>query len=279
MSGLTTPASRTELAWIAPAARSAHLFDSYEDLLTQWQAAPWRIRTTARGEAVVLGPWREHLDHCAILGLWCANERVPALVSDLEVVARDHGFGRLLGPLVPEGSVGPYLDAGLRVRERVLVMRRDRPRDPGATPPPAAVAIRPGTPPDLEAVRRVDAASFDDFWRYDAAGLARLVRTERLAVAVGDAGVIGYTLAQVRGGEGSLARLAVSPDSRRAGVGRALVTEAVAWMARMGARAVTLSTQEGNAASRALYRSLGFRELPVALVAAISGPLRPAEKE
>ena len=276
MSGITREATAADLPWVAPAALHAHLVADTGELVVIAESEPWRVRVTGRGEAAFLGRWREHLDVLAVLGLWCAPARVPLLVADLIEVARAQGFGRLLGPLVPESQVGPYLHAGLRVVERVDILRLERPVRVAVTPPPAGVTIRDAGPADLDAIARIDRASFPAFWHYDDAQIARLLSTGRGAVAEGEGHVIGYTLATVSGGESSLGRLAVTPPDRRHGVGTALASEAVAWLAGHGARTVTLSTQSDNEASRRLYGRLGFRRLPAALVACASGPLSAA---
>jgi ribosomal-protein-alanine N-acetyltransferase len=274
MSALTTAAREVDLIWIAPPAAAARLVEDLDELRAIHAKEPWRVRVTPQGEAAFLARWREHLDHLAVLGLWCREDRVGPLVADLERVARDHGFGRLLGPLVPEEHAPPFLAGGLTVLERVLVLRLERPaRACPRAEAPAGVTVRPATPRDLEGVIAVDAGAFDDFWRYDEASLRRYAAAERLAVAEREGRIIGYTLAMVRGGEGTLGRLAVAGGERGRGTGRLLVCEAVAWMAGEGARAVMLSTQEHNTASRRLYGALGFRELPGVLVATISGPL------
>ena len=276
MSGITREATAADLPWVAPAALHAHLVADTGELVVIAESEPWRVRVTGRGEAAFLGRWREHLDDLAVLGLWCAPARVPLLVADLIEVARAQGFGRLLGPLVPESQAGPYLHAGLRVVERVDVLRLEHPARVAVTPPPAGVTIRDAGPADLDAIARIDRASFPAFWHYDDTQIARLLSTGRGAVAEGGGHVIGYTLATVSGGESSLGRLAVTPRDRRHGVGTALASEAVAWLAGHGARTVTLSTQSDNEASRRLYGRLGFRRLPATLVACASGPLSAA---
>jgi [ribosomal protein S18]-alanine N-acetyltransferase len=270
---VSAPARRSELAWIAPAAASARLVEGLEELSAIHAAEPWRVRVTANGDSCLLSRWREHLDLLAVSGLWCPPERVPGFVADLMCVAGEHGYGRLLGPMVSAENLPPYLAAGLEVYQRVAVLRLDRPRSCQPAAEPAPAEVRPAGPRDLRGVIAVDAGAFDDFWRYDSASLRRYAERERLAVAEKDSRVIGYTLAAVRGGDGTLGRLAVVQSERGRGVGRALICEAVTWMVREGARSVTLSTQEHNMASRKLYTSLGFRELPGMLSATISAPL------
>jgi ribosomal protein S18 acetylase RimI-like enzyme len=50
----------------------------------------------------------------------------------------------------------------------------------------------------------------------------------------------------------------VAPEARRTGAGRALVEAVIAWAAQRGARRLTTSVTEGNAAAAALYTAAGF---------------------
>ncbi len=268
----TRPARSSDLPHLIEEAVRSRVGNASE-LLAIMSGEPWRLRVTERGEAAVLGPWRDGSSDLAVLGLWCASPRVPVLVRDLAAVARAHGFDRLIGPLVPESQAGPYLRAGLRVIDRVAVLRRERSTGAPVVAPPPGVTVREARPNDLDALARIDGAAFPAFWRYDEARLAALLDAGRGAVADEAGHPIGYTLATVTGGEGSLARLAVAAGSQGRGVGAALASEAVAWLAAHGARAVTLSTQAGNEASRRLYGGLGFRPLPDTLVVCASEPL------
>jgi ribosomal-protein-alanine N-acetyltransferase len=80
-----------------------------------------------------------------------------------------------------------------------------------------------------------------------------------VAEAVG--GVAGYVVAHDAAGEGEILNLAVAPARLRCGIGRALVEEALALLAGRGVSEVFLEVREANAAARALYGSLGFREV------------------
>jgi GNAT superfamily N-acetyltransferase len=52
----------------------------------------------------------------------------------------------------------------------------------------------------------------------------------------------------------------VAPEARGTGAGRALVEAVVAWAAARGARRLTTSVTEGNAAGAALYAAAGFAD-------------------
>jgi GNAT superfamily N-acetyltransferase len=73
----------------------------------------------------------------------------------------------------------------------------------------------------------------------------------------------------------------VAPEARGSGAGRALVEAVVAWATERGAKRLTTSVTEGNAAGAALYAAAGFadtgRREPLghsdAVVAVVERPL------
>jgi len=281
MSGVTHPAAREDLSWVWPAAAAAHLFADAGGLTAEWESAPWRVRVTAKGEATVLGPWRAHLPIMAVRGLWCSGSRVPVLLEDLRVVARQQGFERILSPLVPKEHAAPYERAGLERLHEVVVYRAERIErlragdraSALAQAPPTGIRLTVGTLADLRAVRAVDTKAFDEFWRNDEATLARYMSSDRIGLAYRNRQVVGYTLSTLHGSESTLGRLAVVPGEQGRGIGAALLAEAIASAARDGARSVTLCTQAENKASRCLYERAGFKESPGHLVGLLSGPL------
>jgi len=266
-SRLLHSASAEEADTLWPAIDAAHLFDTYEQYLRFRSDAPWRVQVTAAGEAAVLEQWRSHLDVLAIRGLWCAGDRVAGLVAQLARLAADQGYGRVLSPLVAEEIAPLYERAGMEVRDRIVSLRFDRQdQRAGECQPVPGLILRRALEEDLGDLVRLDAECFDEFWRYDAGHLARSIAEDRVTVAEAGDGIIGYTLATVVRGHGTLGRLAVRPSARRRGVGEMLVRDALAYLVRTGTGAVSLCTQEDNAASRALYRAVGMTELPGRLV-------------
>jgi ribosomal protein S18 acetylase RimI-like enzyme len=276
MSGVTHPAAREDLSWVWPAAAASHLFADAGELTREWESAPWRVRVTAKGEAAVLGPWRAHLPIMAIRGMWCSGSRVPLLLEDLRVVARQQGFERMLSALVPKEHAGPYERAGMERAQEVVVYRHDRLERLRSAPsgrPPTGVRLTVGTLAALRPVRDVDAAAFDDFWRYDENLLTRYMTSDRVGIAYRNDQVVGYTLSTLHGSESTLGRLAVAPGEQGRGIGGALLAEALASAARAGAVGMTLCTQVENRASRRLYERADFKESPGHLVGLLSEPL------
>lgn len=247
-----------ERLWMA--VRSDGPFRTREALLAAYQSHPWSVRIAKHGQAAILGRWKAHLDVLAMRRVWASDRVVPAFVADACSVAAQHGFGRVMSPLLPEVMIGPYTKAGMSIVERVIALQAETVFVPAG--PFCDAAVREGAPADVAAAARVDAAGFGEFWRWDEPDLLGLAADERFVVAEdGEGAVIGYTLATLDRGTVTLTRLAVAPEARRRGVGRTLIGECAQWAARSGAHTVSLCTQVANDASRGLYAASGFVEL------------------
>lgn len=70
----------------------------------------------------------------------------------------------------------------------------------------------------------------------------------------------GFLLGRAIVGEAELLTLAVAPEARRAGLGRALVQEFADIARTRGAETAFLEVAANNAPALALYRALGWRE-------------------
>lgn len=71
---------------------------------------------------------------------------------------------------------------------------------------------------------------------------------------------VGFVLARVAADEAEILTLAVDPDARRGGIGRALLEAAEAGAVARGARRMFLEVAPGNLAARALYAAAGYAE-------------------
>ena len=69
----------------------------------------------------------------------------------------------------------------------------------------------------------------------------------------------GFALGQIAGPEATLLTLAVDPDRRRRGLGRALLRTLEARAAGRGAEEMFLEVAADNDAAQALYAALGYR--------------------
>jgi ribosomal protein S18 acetylase RimI-like enzyme len=82
-----------------------------------------------------------------------------------------------------------------------------------------------------------------------------------LGAEVGGA-LVGVVLGTHDGRKGWINRLAVLPEHRRLGIGKALAMEVEQWLNRQGIQIVTCLIESGNAASGAFFESLGYVEHP-----------------
>ena len=120
-----------------------------------------------------------------------------------------------------------------------------------------SITIRPGRVEDAPALRKLETENFTDPWSLD--GLATSLASPLYYIRVAEQGgsIFGYLIAKRVLDEGELLRIAVSPDSRIQGVGRAL-TQAM-MQENPSAKVWRLDVRESNYGARKLYESLGFK--------------------
>ena len=90
--------------------------------------------------------------------------------------------------------------------------------------------------------------------------VTRLVRLGPgvLLVAERDGRIVGTVIAGWDGWRGGIYRLAVVPDYRRRGIGRALVDAAVAWQVERGAQRIIAFVRRDGARAVAFWDETGF---------------------
>ena len=80
-------------------------------------------------------------------------------------------------------------------------------------------------------------------------------------VAVDGEKLIGYVGSQTVLGETDMMNLAVAPEARRQGTGRALVLALVDALTEKGSHSLMLEVRVSNTPARTLYESLGFSQV------------------
>ena len=80
-------------------------------------------------------------------------------------------------------------------------------------------------------------------------------------VAEEDGAVVGYVGSQTCADETDMMNLAVAPEYRRKGVGRALVLALCTELRKIGSTALTLEVRVSNENAVRLYASLGFTQV------------------
>lgn len=110
----------------------------------------------------------------------------------------------------------------------------------------------------MPALAALHSRAFDEAW--DAASFARLLAMPGVfaLLAYQEDTPSGFVLVRLGGGEAEIITIAVDPDRRHEGLGRALMNRAGAEALARGAEAMFLEVAEDNAPAAALYEKLGF---------------------
>ncbi|MBN1312785.1 MAG: GNAT family N-acetyltransferase [Anaerolineae bacterium] len=189
------------------------------------------------------------------------DEHSPALDALWEALQADLAAEgvRQIGLLAVEPWIEHIVaDWGFQLANTVVTLQRNT--GPMPSPPTPPLLIRPVDSVDLDAVVRVDTASFHPLWQHshDALETAQCqASTFTLIELAGD--VLGYQLSTWYIDAGHLARLAVKPEVRGQGLGKLLVGDVLCFFAERNITKITVNTQADNIVSQRLYASLGFK--------------------
>jgi GNAT superfamily N-acetyltransferase len=208
------------------------------------------------------GRWRAGADLAYLVPLSPAHTLTAGALAQARATLDAQGFDAIVTAAVGPTERAALQRDGFTDREVLHLLRHDlghparhrwgRRRSP---------RIQRGTTGDWDEILRLDARTFDDFWRLDENGLADALEAtpvSRLRV-IRDPHIVGYAVSGRAGGQGFLQRLAVDPDRAGGGLGTALVYDALDWMRRRGATVGWVNTQEANERALRLYEHLGFR--------------------
>jgi [ribosomal protein S18]-alanine N-acetyltransferase len=177
------------------------------------------------------------------------------------------GVTEIITPALSEDSAPVWRDAGF-VDEAALALLRLDLDDHPPTGADESIPLRRTRRRDWGALAALDARAFPSFWHIDHAALidaTAVTPMSRLRVAYAGSGseaATGYTLTGLANTRGYVQRLAVDPIAQRRGIGRRLLLDGLAWLARHGARDVLVNTAPTNTAALALYGAHGFVPVP-----------------
>jgi ribosomal-protein-alanine N-acetyltransferase len=130
--------------------------------------------------------------------------------------------------------------------------------------PPLKIRLAPMHGDDLDAVQRIERASFTTPW--PAYAYRQEIETNRLAhyiVARAADDIVGFAGMWMMVDQAHITTFAVDPKWRRKGIGAQMV-RALLQMARpLGARQANLEVRLSNLAARRLYEKFGFRPVGI----------------
>jgi ribosomal-protein-alanine N-acetyltransferase len=125
------------------------------------------------------------------------------------------------------------------------------------------VAIRHVEERDIPALLTLEAACFENLWRYDAVSFRDIAATHPyFVVAELDGNVIGYQFNAVDHEYGYLVRIAVHPSVNGRGIGARLMAEAINFFQHAHVLRIMLNTQDDNVHAHKLYEWFGFVRIP-----------------
>lgn len=181
------------------------------------------------------------------------------------------GTSAVLSPPLPRSARIAWEEAGFDLWADLTLMRRCLDR----IPPPGHLVLK-GSEDDIPEALRIDAAAFDEFWRFDKWALTEAMQaTEESMLHVvrsSEGGLAGFAVTGAAQTIAYLQRLAVDPRWQGQGIGRSLVRASARWAKRTGSRALMLNTQTENVGAIGLYEAEGFSVLeePLAVLSKAS---------
>lgn len=114
-------------------------------------------------------------------------------------------------------------------------------------------------PDDLEAVLRIETASFAEPWSREMFKSELIAGISLALVARSEENTIrGYLCGSMVAGELHISNIAVEAEARRQGVGSKLLLSALTEASLRGIKTATLEVRVSNLTAQALYRYFGF---------------------
>jgi [ribosomal protein S18]-alanine N-acetyltransferase len=126
---------------------------------------------------------------------------------------------------------------------------------------PVEIHVSRAGPYDVSSMAAIHRSCFAKAW--DEAQMAQFLGSPEVLCLIGsvadDSGGImgGLLIARKAADEAEILTLGVAPSCRGAGLGRALLQEAISALRASGAKRLYLEVEDGNEAALRLYRALG----------------------
>lgn len=212
-------------------------------------------------EFILVSPWR-HREETAILAEISGVRHIRPLINAVFAQCRYQGATVVLTAEMHERQRPRFWQSvGMQPVEKIIALslspvrlRRDQPDRL------AFKRVSPGDESDLDILLALDHAAFPWLWwntRDEFVFYLGLTDVE-VYLAVLENRVVGYVGMTRYRGWGHLDRVAIAPEQQGKGFGREAVDFSIARGQELGFSSLSLSTQEENWQSRAVYKRAGF---------------------
>lgn len=222
-------------------------------------------RSRTRPHKLLGSTWRGDLGTIVLSPVPGTPLPSPDDVSQAVTAYAIEGNKTLITGALHHHELEPFEANGFEVQERLHLLRHDLRHLPTSD----SFRFRRGWRRDRPGALEVDRLAFDDFWALDLTGLDDAIKatpTARFRVlGRRPEGISAYAVTGRAATGGYIQRVAVHPAMQRRGIGAALISDALRWLARTGAHQTFVNTQEANTTALALYLSLGFELEPSGL--------------
>lgn len=213
---------------------------------------------------ILVGNWRGRTDITALWYVKGMGAMKKSLVLEAARESFNDGAERMITKLLNEYEAAEFRQWGFEKASRIVLLEKRLFAEPPAPKEAVGVKIFNFRKSMLGDVLKVDASSFNDFWKLDDRTLeaiaASCIRNVFLVARRPDE-VLGYGIGGSNGRLGYLQRLGVDAPYQGQGIGHLLASTMLRALYRMGARVVMVNTQEENEVAITLYQKLGFEEL------------------
>ena len=205
-----------------------------------------------------VGSWQGQDEIAYLAPVTTAATLAPSVLAVLRDQLLHQGYRAAVTAAVAPLVRDRLMRDGFSIRSELTALRHDLETPFGIAHPPGRTSRARRR--DLDGVLLVDSGAFAPFWRLDAAALheARSATPCSRWRVIRSPEVTAYGITGRAGSTGYLQRLAVASHCQGRGLGTMLVSDALTWLRRGGARTALVNTPPDNERALALYQRCGF---------------------